>query len=67
MKRVITTTEYDDQGRVIKVTTTEETYNDEPWYINLDGGPTCTGRPSWMPHEVNLCGHVPEGQPYAGI
>lgn len=28
MKRIITETTYDDQGRIIKVTTTEEDHND---------------------------------------
>lgn len=66
MKRVITTTEYDDQGRIIKVTTTEETYNDQIWY-NPYGEPTCTGRPSWLTNDTVISGGVPGGQLYAGI
>lgn len=66
MKRVITTTEYDDQGRIIKVTTTEETYNDQIWY-NPYGEPTCTGRPSWERRIVPKYSNFPEDQVYAGI
>lgn len=52
MKRIITETTYDDQGRVIKVTTTEENYNDLTYapytfpYNPLQGPSGATGVPS---------------------
>lgn len=52
MKRIITESIYDDQGRVIKITTTEEDYNDLAYapytfpYNPFQGPSGTTGAPS---------------------
>ena len=52
MKRIITESIYDEQGRVIKVTTTEEEYNDLTYapytfpHNPLQGPSGATGAPS---------------------
>lgn len=50
MKRTTVTTEYDDQGRVVKVTTVEETYNDQP---NLTWGDQTIPNDWWTHPYVN--------------